>query len=542
MSLPKWTISLNRNGVLIGLLFLGLIGAGTMIYATRWGPSAYGDSVGYIEVAHNLMVGKGPVQIKGSGGIMLLTTRPPFYSMVLALFSLAGQPLIDSARYLDVILFALFVAGLGLAVDGLLHQPLLSIAISLFLLVSPTMVSNFASAMSEPLFYVLGFAGLLLLVYYLQTGRQYLLWISAGLTGLGFITRFTGVTFIGTGCLILLFFPGKTLSQRIKESLSYGLAGLVPFLLWLIYLRVMGTYPGQYLLPSYPQIIVMLRSCARAFIDIFFGWLPWGGLFAAQYPYHHGLIFFIIALAVLVGLAVTFSRLDSKSLSQSTQKPSLQLGVTFGVFILVYSLFLILTYLIVLNPKPRLDERMLSPLLIASLLGGSGFLSFVLDSIKGPDARRFVIPAILLVFIVAYTPLTYQYVQKMYAVGDGYTSRAWHESGVIPALKTLPSNVRIISDDINAIMFFTFRPASRIPELESHTPEPINQTFGDDQKDVVQRLFHDKQAVLVLFNQGYWQFDALYGGETQKRLNAFTRGLYPYFKGSDGAIYYYAAP
>ena len=537
---------INRTGIqltTILLVFFGVIAAGLIGVSTRWGPSAYGDSTGYIEVAHNLMVGNGPVQIKGSGKIMLLTTRPPFYSMALALFSLPGEPLIDAARILDVVLFALFVAGVGLAIYGMLHRPLVSLAASMFLLTSPTMVSVFSGAMSEPLFYVLGFSGLFLLIFYLQTGRRSFWWASAVLTGLSSVTRFTGATMIATGCLILLLFSSRSFIKRVKESLGYLGVSLLPFLAWAIYLRWMGTYPGQYSLPAAEALVTMLRSSARAFIEIFFNWLPWGAAYAAHHPNHHGLMIAILALFALIGLVACFYYAGRKGLVRSAHRVDFQMGVTFGALILIYVVFLLITYIVVLNPKPRLDERMLSPLLIAFLLSGIGFLIFALDSIKSRRIPASAPAGILLVFIIANSIPTVTYVKAMYAEGDGYTSRAWHQSAVISALKTLPPNVHIISDDIEAVMFFTFRPATRIPELESHTREPIGQAFGDDPNDSVQRMFRDHQAVLVLFNTAYWQFYDLYGSaDTMKRLNAFTRGLYPYFKGSDGAIYYYSAP
>jgi hypothetical protein len=258
---------------------------------------------------------------------------------------------------------------------------------------------------------------------------------------------------------------------------------------------------------------------------------------------HHAMFLLAVGVLGLLFLLLTLFKQGKNTFRAAWVKPNFQIGVAFGVFNLVYCLFLLFTYLFVEHPKPVLDVRMLSPLLVGGILSGVGFLDFILEVYLASTLRQLIPAGVILLFILTNINLTISYLQKMQADGDGYTSKAWQESGVIREVKGLPATEHIISDNIDVIMLYTFRSASRIPELESKIPQPLGQPFGDDPTDSVQTLFRNGKAVLVLFNQAYWQFDAIYGGQaTQTRFKAFTKGLSPYYEGGDGSIFYYAIP
>lgn len=531
------------NASLAGLGVVGLLGGWIAGYAMHWGPLAYSDSVSYLEMAHNLLAGLGPIEFKGSGKIELLATHPPFYSIVLALFSLTGQPLIITARILNIVLFALFVFGVGLLLYLIMRRPLISLYVSFFLLSARVMVTNFTGAMSEPIFFCLGVFGLFFVLIYLRTKHSGFLWISAALTGLSIISRFTGVTIIAAGCAALLIFSLKPIKKRLWDALSYFILSLIPFLIWRIYLNSIGGYLGFYSIPAYPEMATLLSDGFKTMIKFVFRWLPWGSQIEARFPDQQTVILTVLGLCGLLFLLLALFKQGKNLFRAAWGKPNFQIGITFGVFNLVYFLFLMFTYVFVNFPKPFLDDRVLSPLLVGGVLSAVGFLDFILEDTR-PAILRQIIPAgMILLFIIPNINPTMSYVQSMHIAGIGYTSKTWQRSGTIKAVMGLPADVHIISDNIDAIKFYTFRSASRIPELESMTPQPFEQTFGDNPDDPVQAQFRNGQAVLVLFNDAYSQFDAIYGGQaTQTRLKAFTNGLYPYYEGSDGSIYYYSAP
>ncbi|HEX7432734.1 MAG TPA: hypothetical protein VF326_03690, partial [Anaerolineaceae bacterium] len=445
------------------------------------------------------------------------------------------------ARILNVVLFTIFIFGVGFMLYIIMRRAILSIIVSLFMLSAPVMVYNFTGVMSEPLFFCLGFFGLFLALVYVRKKQKVFLWMSAVLTGLAFVSRFTGVTMIAAGSATILLFSDKSIKNRFWEALSYITLGLIPFVIWTIYLRSMGGYPGQYTIPAYPEMVILLRSSFRALTETVVGWTPWGSQLGAGFPRHHAMFLLALGVGGLLILLLTLFKQGKISFRSAWGKPNFQIGLVFGVFNLVYCIFLLLTYLFVEHPKPVLDVRMLSPLLVGGMLSIVGFLDFILEDQLPFTLRQLIPVGVILLFIVSNINPTKNFIQIMHLDGDGYTSKAWQESGVIKAVKGLPANAHIISDNIDVIMLYTFRSASRIPELESKTPQPLGQPFGDDLNDSVQTLFRNGKAVLVLFNQAYWQFDAIYGGQaTQTRFKAFTNGLSPYYIGGDGSIYYYA--
>jgi hypothetical protein len=133
-------------------------------------------------------------------------------------------------------------------------------------------------------------------------------------------------------------------------------------------------------------------------------------------------------------------------------------------------------------------------------------------------------------------------VQLLHDQGVGYTSAQWQGSSVIPVVRQLPPNIPIVSSDIDAIMFFTFRPARRLPELENNAQVKVYQTFGNDLSNAAEAVFQEKGAALVIFNSDYHLFNDLYGKNTSDRLEAMTKGLYKYYEGPDGAIFFYHKP
>lgn len=529
-----------------GLAGLGIVGAlagWIAAYAMHWGPLAYSDSVAYLEVAHNILAGLGPIEIKGSGRIEQLITHPPFYSYVLALLSITGQPLVISARILNIALFALFIFGVGFGFFILTRRALLAVMISLFLLSVPVMMINFTSAMSEPTFFFLGFLGLFLVLFYFRTHRSVLLWVAAIWMGLSFLSRFTGAVMMAAAALAILFFSEKPILKRVLDIMVFSVLCLIPFAIYRVYLATIGGSLGTYGIPPFATLATLFKSGFRTLTEIVIRWLPWGRSLAVRFPNHHGALLIALALATVAVPLLALYRQGKAALPATWRKPNFQVGVTFAVLNLIYIVFVLATFLFVQNPKPILDERVFSPLLVGGILSAAGMADFILETALPSTLRQAILAGVVLLFIIPNLSPTQSYIQTMRSSGIGYTSQAWQESPTIQAAQKLPANVHIISDNIDAIMFYTYRAASRIPELESKTPQPIGQAFGDDPNDVVQSMFRSGQAVLVLFNQSYTQFDAIYGGQaTRTRVKAFTHGLYPYFQGSDGAIYYYSNP
>jgi hypothetical protein len=404
-------------------------------------------------------------------------------------------------------------------------------------------ITHFTGVMSEPVFFCIGFLGLLLVLIYIRSRQPIWLWASAILAGLTFITRFSGAALIGAGCVAIVMFPPNPIKKRLLDALLYFGMGMVPFILYRVYLKRIGAYLGVYGVPALPEMAKLVNGFFTTLASEGVGWLPWGTLIGPRFPHQKGLILIALGLIAVSILAAVLIRRGKAAFRAAWDRPNFQLGVTFLVFNLGYVALLIGTYLFVSFPKPYIDGRLLSPLLVGGLLCAAGFLDYILEEIRPVSLRQIIPAALLMIFIVANLSITASYVQAMHIAGDGYTAKKWQRSGTVKALVKLPASVHIISDNIDVVKLYTFRAASRIPELESQTPRPLDQAFGGDPSDPVEAQFRGGQAALVLFNDAYTQFSAMYGERAaQVRWKALTAGLYAYYQGADGAIYFYSAP
>ena len=516
------------------IILLSLLGAALIVYATYWGPWGWSDSVEYVEVAHNIQAGLGPIIIKGSGNISLITLHPPFYSYVLSGIGLSGMDLVSAARWLDVALFAAFLLSLGLSFYALTSQPLLALAVCLYFVTSPVIILDFSSLLSEPLFFTLAILGIILLVFYLQKKNRWFLIPSALLLGLALTTRFAGITFIATVVLVLLLYQKNDLKRWVVDAALFSAISAGPLLIWMIYLRGMG---GSFVTFSNPFVnwFQTLYTFGVSFIHVIWNWLP-------KMVTRYKIIILLLAILILAALILVGIRRKRRlKLHGDHLKPSIQLGITFLASGVVYFAFMFLTTFI-RSLKPTIDDRILSPILISFFIGFIIFFSYLLED-GGPNRLSQWVPFLLVVALVSFNILPMlKNVQLLHDQGVGYTSAQWQGSSVIPVLRQLPPNIPIVSSNIDAIMFFTFRPARRLPELENKAQVKVYQTFGNDLSNASEAVFREKGAALVIFNSDYHLFSDLYGKNTSARLEALTKGLYKYYEGPDGAIFFYQKP
>ena len=173
-----------HTAVLVGVIALaGVVG---LHHATRWGAGITPDSVVYVGAARGLLAGHGVARPGGkSAEFRPVTHFPPLYSATLAAAGLLGLDPLGAARPLGYLLLACNVGlvGFGLfrATGGRAAPTLLGAALTAG---SAQLLKVHGSALSEPLFLLLGFSGALVLVAHLEVPGRRRLFIAAGLTGL----------------------------------------------------------------------------------------------------------------------------------------------------------------------------------------------------------------------------------------------------------------------------------------------------------------------------------------------------------------------
>ena len=521
------------------ILLESVIGASAIIYATRWGPWAHSDSAAYILSARNLLGGLGLGQLRASGRFVIGGGHPPLYSLVLSLAGLGGMDLISAARWLDVVLFSATIFITGLALYTLTRSPWLSLLVSSLMLTSPVLLNHFSGAMSEPLFFSLGLASLFLILGFLQGGRRTLLVLAALAAGFAFLSRYAGFAFVLTGVVGVTFRRSESRRERLANFGIFAVISVLPMLGWLAYLSIQPDAgpPRQFALPA-GNLWDGTQFLRGKLVETFWGWIPFSSLLPTLSYRSMLTILAVIAAAFATPFALAKFRSSKGEIRKTSPDSFLRIAGLFALFFLSYVLVLAFTVTFTQNP-PDIDHRVISPLRLASLIA---FFSVSYALIQFWPGRKlfqiFPVAAALLVVIPSISA-SINYLSDLHSNGSGYSSRRWQTSKMIVALREIPAEVPIITNESAAVALLAYRPAYDIPELMGGEPLMVFSAFGDDTEDETHRIFREEGAAFALFDTVIWQMQPMYGDDTGRRLEAFTMDLRLYSRPWDGAIYYY---
>ena len=184
---------------------------------TPRGIGIYSDSVVYVGVARNLLLGQGLTYFDDNGQMAAVTHYAPFYPLVIAGLGLTGIDPLEGARWVSALLFAFNIILAGSIVFASTFSFAASVSASSLVLSAFPMVQIHSTALTEPLCLFLGFLGLHLLTLYLNGSKRSLLYLSALSIGLSCLTRYAGVVFVLTGATALLWLGASNWKSKWKN-------------------------------------------------------------------------------------------------------------------------------------------------------------------------------------------------------------------------------------------------------------------------------------------------------------------------------------
>lgn len=236
----------GRRRSRVVLTALAITAGGLAAMATREGVGLSNDSFVYLSVARHLVEGKGllvsPCVSYEAGtspgeNPATLTHFPPLYPMAVAALGRLGLDLRESARWLNITLFAVNVAIFGSALIGRCGSVIPPLVATLWIVLSFDLLYLHVMAWSEPLSLTLGFGGLVLLGSWLDKREQRTtgLLLATALTGLAAVTRYAGVVYIGVGVSGLLTIGSSPRILRLRNALLFGVFASLPLLCVLIH-------------------------------------------------------------------------------------------------------------------------------------------------------------------------------------------------------------------------------------------------------------------------------------------------------------------
>jgi len=224
---------LSNPTVLLPAVALALIGVGLVLYLTRGGAGAGGDSAWYVMGAQNLLAGNGFARFSGGGELRPITGFPPLFSLVLAGISAAGLEPLTGAQLLNTILFGANLLLAGLLIFKASQSRWATVIGVLLVLTSANLIESHSWVMSEPLYIFLS----LLVAHFISQGipaGDRRLFVIAGLfSAAAILTRYSGFSLVAAGAVCIAFLGPRGARWRLSSSALFSVFGLVPPLWWL---------------------------------------------------------------------------------------------------------------------------------------------------------------------------------------------------------------------------------------------------------------------------------------------------------------------
>ncbi len=412
-----------------------------LLCTSRYGVGLLPDSANHLAAARSLLAGTGFRYYDGG----LYTGWPPLFPTLLAVFGLAGVEPQIAARFVNALAFGatVFVSG------RLFLRCTMSIAFAILgtlsIVLSAPLLAMSVMALTEPVFILLATLFVLYIASFLRTRRWTLLLAASILAGLGCLQRYTGITLVMTGCLLIaLCAAGTCLWERTKYAAVFVAISSTPLALWVVRNRIVtGEAVG-----SHRFHFGSAREFSRAITSTADTVAPW--LFprlpsATMEMVGLGLILLAAAIVVIVARRTLREHYGAES--------SLQIGSAAACG-LVYSVFLVVCSAAMRwNP----DDRLLLPAYVFIMLlvfTGVADASRLLSA--RPTGRRWgVWPGLLLCVLWLLYPLSEagKCVESRIRDGAGaYCSTEWQESPLVRWLRVHPLQ-GVIYSNVPGVMY-----------------------------------------------------------------------------------------
>jgi hypothetical protein len=496
---------------------LAILASVGLLGATPHGLGIASDSVAYLGGAANILAGQGFSRLSGGGTVETLTHFPPFYSLVLAGLGSLGVDLAGGARWVNAILLGCLVCGVALASSRIGAGPVAVVAAGALAAASPMLFEVSSWALSEPLFLVLGLAGLIVLERGLREPSHRSFLAAGALVGLAYLTRYVGVALVLTGIARILMVPNIPSRRKTTALALFLIGGLAPMALWLGRNWLLtGTLTNR-TLTWHPLTITKWKSPVQ---------LLWSWILPLKFTW----LALEIALAALVLGAIAIGwRIRGKAreslarLFESARRGGLAAGLAGSALVYVLVVFASLLWVDAATP---VDQRIAAPV----------YVTVLILAVSGADRlwrragkwERSAMAVMGIIILAGYALRTWLLVQETQRAGQGYASEAWQLSGAVSAVHRLPESLLLYTNNPEAVYFLTGRGAYGLPQpFDSVTGKPVPD-FTARLEAVQQALETHGGAVIVFQSPGSEE-------ETQS-LAPLLQDLQAYYEGLDGTV------
>jgi hypothetical protein len=423
--------------VSVGLL--AVAAAVATFIATRHGPLLSPDSVTYLSLAHNLVVGKGFVDLTGQAN----TTFAPGFPGVLAAGQILGLAASTTARALNAASFAGVVVLAWILVSrhtSSRHTTsrLVAFGATALVVVSPALLDVAAHAWSEPAFCVVVLGFILLLeetLVRVEPQHPHLLVAGAGLlAGVGFMTRYAALPLVLVGIVALGAPPGRA-RARVERVAVFLMAALPLPVIWLVRNATSG---APYLLgprtPVPDSFMNLLNNFGTSFVAMF---TP------GSAPTRIYLVFFV-PLVVLAAIGLIAALRQRARRDAPVQGTSI---VPLVAFIAIYSVSILVSGK---TAGSSIDTRIVMPIFVPVVVVGAWLVSGAFDATRQAPSvwTRRVVSVLAISVLVGVVSSAGSFVETAWNTGRaprGYATDTLTSSPLARAVSVYTSSTSVVT-------------------------------------------------------------------------------------------------
>jgi hypothetical protein len=490
------------------IIFFTLASTALMIFVTsRYGPGISEDSVVYIAGVRNMLNGNGLSILLDSEGNQLnlfLPLRdgelynvfpwPPLFPFVISIPGFLNFNLVESARWINAILFGANIALILLIIRKYTKSLLFVIFSSIIFIGSIHMIQVHFYVWSEPLFLFFSLLGFYFLFCFLKNSKIYNFFISSLSFSLAFFTRTVGISLIATGVVAILFFSKLKIKNRISYSVFLGAIGLLPSLIWNLKNKfIFGYATSEFLIHS------LKLDTLKEIIETVSIWFHL--YFLA--PLRFSIVLLVIILITVISTLIFISIKRKKADTDINDSYKLSSGVIniFSIFTFFY-IFSYLSAKIFFYNDIRFDGRALIPVFVSTFIIIILFIKISLDFFEDKRAVKFAALIFCEIFIVFSLIINVFFIKDIYqGKSYGYNSKEWLESDTINKLESIPITEEIYTNDPYAIYYFLDRNTNPFPAKLNIKTKKENLTYTRELNKTMEEI-RENNGLIVLFDLG----------------------------------------
>jgi hypothetical protein len=465
---------------------MAVAGAVLVLEATRDGADLTSDSIVYIDAARNLLAGRGLSRLSGVSGVVPMTHFPPLYSLALAGLQSLGVDALSGARLVSAFAFGISVALAGAIVASASASAAYPLLASALVLASPVLLDVNAWAMTEPLFLMLGLAALLSLARYTSHKSAPWLVAAAVTAGLATVTRYAGAALLAAGCSTILLLREGILGRRARDAFLFLAIGGAPVAAWGIRSILLTGSATNRTLAWHPPGVLQLKRV--------FG-VVWEWIIPGRFTYPALYAMAGIALLAAIGAILAWRRIGVRNVAAARWASPQGILIQHVAW---YSGMLVLT-LFAVDATTPVDQRILSPVYLSTLLLGVISLASWRERSRSHWAGL-AIPILVGALVLSYGMRSVLVLRTLQASQRGFTNPGWVAMGSLDAIRDLPSDILIYTNNLEALEFFYRRGGTIIPfSVDAVTRLPVG-SYEAWLQQMRERL-HSGAAVLILFDR-----------------------------------------